>query len=78
MHIKTNIKTWREIKDKNSNSTIFSNDEKENEDIFSMQTHMFNSIKPSYFQVKSQQISINTNSKQLLTFSLLISSKLVV
>ena len=72
------MKTLREVEGENSNPTILNDDEEENEDIFPMQVHMSNPIRPSYLQAKSQQALTNTNSERPLTPSLLTSSKPVV
>lgn len=58
---KANMKTSREVKGENSNPTILSDDEEENEDIFPTQAHTSNSTRLSYFQAKSQQASTNSN-----------------
>ena len=73
------MKILREVEGENSNPTILSDDEEENEDIFPTQAHiMSNSIRPSYLQTKSQQALTNRNGEQPLTPSLSTSSKPVV
>lgn len=75
---KANKKTSREVKGGNSNLTILSDDDEENEDIFLTQAHTSKFTRPSYLQAKSQQTSTNTSGERPLTPSLSTSSKPVV